>query len=74
MTQQPPPPADLPRTCRCCGGTLEAKQQLTGIPEKPAYWIVTCWNRTCGLFEVTRSASSYPTFDLALYLKKETTP
>jgi len=70
MKQSPPPPVDLPCTCRVCGGALEAKQQLTGIPEKPAYWIVTCWNRACGLYSVTRSASLYPTFDLTPYLEK----
>lgn len=57
-------------SCRCCGGALEAKYQPLGLPDKPGYWIVTCWNRACGLFEVTRSAGSYPTFDLAPYLEK----
>lgn len=68
---QPPPPADVPCTCRACGGSLESKIQLTGIPEKPSYWLVTCWNPACPLNGYTRSAVSYPTFDLSLYIVKE---
>lgn len=74
MNQLPPPPADLPCTCRVCGGALEAKSQQSGIPAKPSYWILTCWNRACGLYSVTRSAASYSTFNLAPYLEEvETT-
>ena len=65
-------PADsVPCVCRACGGTLEAKSQLTGLPDKPTYWFVTCWNPACALNGYTRSAASYPTFDLTPYLVKE---
>jgi len=65
------PDSSVPCTCRACGGTLDAKYQPLGLPDKHGYWIVTCWNKACGLYTVTRSASSYLTFDLAPYLVKE---
>ena len=68
MTQPPPQPAAVPTICRCCGGTLDTQSQLTGIPEKPAYWLVTCWNPACDLCGYTRSAATYLTFDLTPYL------
>lgn len=71
MLQQPPPTADLPTTCRCCGGRLDAQYQRLGLPHKPGYWLVTCWETGCPLQGYTRSASTYPTFDLAPYLEKE---
>lgn len=63
-------PASVPCVCRVCGGALEAKEQLTGIPDKPAYWIVTCWNRACALGGYTRSVATYATFDLTPYIEK----
>lgn len=56
-------------TCRRCGGTLDAQYQVLGLPHNPGYWFLTCWNKSCALYSVTRSASSYSTFDLTPYLK-----
>jgi len=64
------PAIGVPTTCRCCGGTLDAKSQETGLPDKPTFWVVTCWNKSCSLCGYTRSAASYPTFDLTPYLEK----
>jgi hypothetical protein len=66
------PTAEVPCTCRSCGGTLDAKFQATGLPDKPGYWLLTCWNPDCELKAVTRTALTYATFDLAPYLVKET--
>lgn len=70
MNQQPPVPADLPCSCRVCGGVLEAKFQLSGKPNNDGYWILTCWNKTCTLNSVTRSAQTYSTFDISEYIKE----
>lgn len=66
----PLPPADLPTTCRCCGGRLDAKFQASYRPEKPGFWLLTCWNKACGIYSVTRSDVTYSTFDLEPYLVK----
>jgi len=67
------PAPDVPCTCRLCGGTLDAKYQRLGLPDKPGYWVITCWNKSCDLYGFTRSAASYPTFDLAPYITKDQT-
>ena len=72
MNPRPPVPANVPCTCRCCGGVLDAQYQPLGLPDKPGYWLLTCWNRNCGLHSVTRTALTYATFDIAPYLEKET--
>lgn len=63
-------PSNVPSTCRVCGGTLDAQFQLSGKPNKHGYWILTCWNKGCGLYSVTRSAETYPTFDIYAYIKE----
>lgn len=70
-TAAPIPPADLPTTCRCCGGRLDAKFQASYRSEKPGFWLLTCWNKACGIYSVTRSDLTYQTFDLAPYLAKD---
>lgn len=70
-SQPLPLPAGVPTTCRCCGGQLDIKWQLNGKPNKAGYWILTCWNKTCGIYGITRSAPTYLTFDLAPYLETE---
>ncbi len=64
-------PAGHPTVCRCCGGHLDAQWQAAYRPEKPGFWLLTCWNKTCGLYAVTRSDVTYSTFDLQPYLVKE---
>lgn len=64
------PASNVPCTCRVCGGTLDAQFQSDGKSATTGYYIVTCWNKVCGLYTVTRSAQTYPTFDLSLYIKE----
>lgn len=61
----------VPQVCRCCGGALDIQWQSSGLTDKPGYWLMTCWNRACGLFAVTRTHLTYATFDVSLYLNKE---
>lgn len=65
------PASGVPCACRVCGGTLDAKFQSDGKSATSGYYIVTCWNKACGLYTVTRSQFTYFTFDISEYIKKD---
>lgn len=65
----PEPPVTV---CRCCGLPLDAQWQPGLLPERPGYFLLTCWNKGCGMHAYTLSDLNYQLLDLTPYLIKET--
>lgn len=67
-------PNPLP-LCRCCGQPMQADRQADG--KGSSYLIVTCWNKSCGMYSVTRSLESYRKLtpdDIAAYCEMNRQP
>lgn len=73
MNQQRPAPPEPPVTvCRCCEQPLDAQWQQGLLPERPGYFLLTCWNKACAMHAYTLSDINYDLLDLTPYLIKET--
>lgn len=44
-------------SCILCNGILDTQRQADG--KGSFYFLVTCWNKSCGMYSVTRSLESY---------------
>ncbi len=55
--------------CRCCGGEMDAIFQSALMEGRDGYWLVTCWEQGCKLSMYTFSNNTYPTMNLADYIK-----
>lgn len=61
-------PAAVPTRCRCCNGTLDAQFQMGLMPNRPGYYLITCWNEGhCILAGYTFSEHNYLNRDLTDY-------
>ena len=69
MLQLITPPHEVPRlSCRCCNQPLTPLFQKGLLPNRPGYYLVTCWNEGgCTLYGYTLSARDYQTRDLSAY-------
>lgn len=61
-TRQP-----ITTTCRCCHGEMGTDWQPPLMKHREGYFIITCWNKDCALFEYTVADINYAEMDLSAY-------
>lgn len=70
MTVQPEESPDI--RCACCGVLMDAIWQPEMYAGMQTYWLITCRNPDCGLYQYTFASISYPPENLfEVYLKGE---